>query len=262
MKSWDAIIVGGGVIGLSLARRLKSQGLDVLIVDKHEPAREATYAAGGMIASCDSHMPQELKPFVAASAKLYPEFVQELQDESGEAVDLRDAGTIAYFGSGEVSECAGACQLTTEELSQLEPLLRLDGNTWFLPERCVDPRGLGGALIQAAKHHGVDFVTGSPVVEVLVSDGRAIGVRTSHSEYGAGIVVNCSGAWAAHPPTRDSDPSGERPDGLRCSACRSASFGAAHSARGPHARGLHHSPLGWPHSVGRNCRGSRIRQDG
>ena len=150
-----------------------------------------------MIASCDPHIPQELSLLVAASAKLYPEFVQELQDESGEAVDLRDAGTVAYFGSGEVSECAGARQLTDDVLSHIEPSLQLRGNAWFLPELCVDPRGLGGALIQAAKHHGVDFVTGSPVVEVLVSDGRAIGVRTSHSEYGAGIVVNCSGAWAA-----------------------------------------------------------------
>jgi glycine oxidase len=197
VKSWDAIIVGGGVIGLSLARLLKSQGLDVLIVEKHEPAREATYAAGGMIASCDPHIPQELRLLVAASARLFPEFVQELQDESGEAVDLRDAGTIAFFDKGEYSQCAGACQLTTDELSQLEPLLRLGGHAWFLPERCVDPRGLGHALVQAAQHRGVDMVTGSPVIEVLAAGGLASGVRTSHSEYGAGVVVNCSGAWAA-----------------------------------------------------------------
>jgi glycine oxidase len=197
VKTWDAIIVGGGVIGLALARGLKAQGLHVLVIDKQEPAREATYAAGGMIASCDPHVPQKLRPLVAASARLYPEFVQELQDESGEAVDLRDAGTIAYFGSGEVSECAGARHLTDDVLSQLEPLLRLRGNTWFLPECCVDPRDLGHALVRAAKHRGVDMVTGSPVIEVLAAEGRAVGVRTSHSEYSAGVVVNCSGAWAA-----------------------------------------------------------------
>jgi glycine oxidase len=196
VKTWDAIVVGGGVIGLSLARLLKSQGLDVLIVDKHEPAREATYAAGGMIASCDPHIPQELKPFVAASAKLYPEFVQELQDESGEAVDLRDAGTIAFFGSGEVSGCAGARHLNDDELSHIEPLLQLRGNTWLLPELCVDPRGLGHALVRAAKHRGVDMVTGSAVIEVLAADGGATGVRTTQSEYAAGLVVNCAGAWA------------------------------------------------------------------
>jgi glycine oxidase len=197
VKTWDAIIVGGGVIGLSLARRLKAQGLRVLVIDKQEPAHEATYAAGGMIASCDPHVPHELRPLVAASARLYPEFAQELQDESGESIDFRDAGTIACFANGERSECAGARQLAAEEVSQLEPLLRLGGNTWFLPERCVDPRGLGRALVRAAKHRGVDIVTGSPVIEVLAADGRASGVRTSRSEYGAGLLVNCAGAWAA-----------------------------------------------------------------
>jgi glycine oxidase len=196
VKTWDAVIVGGGVIGLSLARRLRASGLRVLVIDKQQPGREATHAAGGMIASCDPHIPQELKPLVAASATLYPEFVQELQDESGESFDLRDAGTVAYFGSGEVSECAGARQLNDDELSHIEPLLRLRGNAWLLPELCVDPRGLGAALVQAAKHRGVDFVTGSPVVEVVVSEGRASGVKTTHAEYAAGVVVNCCGAWA------------------------------------------------------------------
>ena len=200
MKSWDAIIFGGGVIGLSLAWRIKARGLSVLVVEKHEPAREATYAAGGMIASCDPHVPHELRPLVAASAELYPEFVQELQCESGESVDLRDTGTIAYFESGENSRCAGAHPLTEAELSHIEPLLRLQRNAWFLPEHCVDPRGLGRALIQATKHRGVDFVTGSPVVAVSVVDGRAVGVKTTHSEYAADVVVNCSGAWAAQIP--------------------------------------------------------------
>ena len=150
-----------------------------------------------MIASCDPSIPAQLHPLVAASARQYPEYVQELQDESGESVDLRDAGTIAYFESGEGSECAGAHTLSPEELSRLEPLLQLQGNTWFLPERCVDPRTLGRALVLAAKHRGVDFVTGSPVVEVLAANGRAAGVKTTRSKYAAGMVINCCGAWAA-----------------------------------------------------------------
>jgi glycine oxidase len=197
VRTWDAIIVGGGIIGLSLARRLKIQGVRVLVIDKQEPAHEASYAAGGMIASCDPHIPPELHPLVAASAAQYPEFVHALQDESGESVDLRDTGTIAYFEGGEGSDCAGARKLAVDELSRLEPLLQLQGNTWLLPERCVDPRGLGRALVLAAKHRGVDFVTGSPVVEVLEANGRACGVKTARSEYASEIVVNCSGAWAA-----------------------------------------------------------------
>lgn len=197
VKTWDVIIIGGGVIGLSLAWRLQTLALHILVIDKQQPAREATYAAGGMIASCDPHIPHELGPLVAASAGLYPEFVRKLHDDSAELADLRDAGTIAYFESGDGSECAGARQLTDAEISHIEPLLRARGNAWFLPERSVDPRGLGRALIQAARHRGVDFVTGSPVVEVLIADGRAAGVNTAHTAYAASVVVNCSGAWAA-----------------------------------------------------------------
>lgn len=196
MKTWDVIIAGGGVIGLSLACQLRSRGLRVVVIEKHEPAHEATYAAGGMIASCDPHIPQELKPLAAASARLYPDFVDALQDVSGDSVDLRDTGTIAYFESGDNPECTSAHQLTSDELSRIEPLLQLVGRTWFLPERSVDPRGLGFALAKAAQHRGVDFVTGSPVIEVVAANGRAAGVRTTHSEYAAGVIVNCCGAWA------------------------------------------------------------------
>jgi glycine oxidase len=197
VKTWDAIIIGGGVIGLSLAWKLKAHGLDVLVVEKQEPALEATYAAGGMIASCDPKIPPCLRPLVDASAQMYPTFVHELQDEAAESVDLRDTGTIAYF-SDDTVELAGSRRLTNTELSQLEPLLMLRGTACLLSERSVDPRALGQALIKAAKHRGVDFVTGSPVLEVLEAGGRTSGVKTAHSNYSAGIVVNCSGAWAAH----------------------------------------------------------------
>jgi len=52
VKSWDVIVVGAGIIGLSLAIELNKQGLRVLVVEKGEPGREASWAAGGML--CDS----------------------------------------------------------------------------------------------------------------------------------------------------------------------------------------------------------------
>lgn len=196
MKSWDAIIVGGGVIGLSLACRLRTHSLDVLVVEKQALAREATYAAGGMIAHCDPNNPPDLKPLAAASASMYPEFVRELEIDSGERVDLRDVGTIAYFDQSDIPDCAGAHALTEAELAQLEPPLMLRGRPWFLPECSVDPRSLGSALVKAAAQHGVDVVTGHPAIEVIVAENRAAGVRTAHSAYPSAVVVNCCGAWA------------------------------------------------------------------
>jgi len=207
VKTWDAIIIGAGVIGLSLARQLQIAGVRVLVAEKHEPASEASAAAGGMIAHCDPHVSQSLKPLIAASAEMYPEFVRRLEGESGEFADLRDAGTIAWFDDNETPGCATARRLDDTELSRIEPMLRPREGAWFMPERSVDPRGLGRALTKAAKRGGVDFVTGSPVTEVWTADRRAAGVRTSHATYLGGLVVNCAGAWAGqiHPikiPTR------------------------------------------------------------
>ena len=197
MKNWDVIIIGAGAIGLSLALQLRRQHGTVLVVEKHEPAAEATYAAGGMIAHCDPHTPAALQPLAVASAGLYPDFVREIESDSGESVDLRSLGTIATFSGAEMPNCSGAQMFPADELARVEPALRLDGPTWFLPELCVDPRGLARALVRACKKHAVDFVTGSQVLEVLTAGGRAAGVRTSHSTYHAGVVVNCAGAWAS-----------------------------------------------------------------
>jgi glycine oxidase len=197
VKTWDVVIIGGGVIGLSLAWRLRRHGVSALVVEKGEPAREATHAAGGMIAHCDPHNPPALAGMIAASARMYPEFVHELRDEAFESPDLRDAGTIAFFAADELPNCEGARALDDEALSRLEPLVTLRGCAYFLPERSVDPRKLGSALEKAARNRGVDFVTGSAVTEVAVLGGRATGVRTAKSFYAAGTVVNCAGAWAA-----------------------------------------------------------------
>jgi glycine oxidase len=196
VKTWDAVIIGSGVIGLSLALRLKDQNLSILLIDKHEPAGEATHAAGGMIASCDPHTPMALRPIAEASARIYPEFIREVELESGESADLRDVGAIAVFPESDMPLCSGARRLSPEEVAQMEPSLRLQSDASYLPERSVDPRGLGRALVKAAKNRAIDFVTGSAVLEVLIAEGRASGARTAHTTYPSPIVVNAAGAWA------------------------------------------------------------------
>src|ERR1035437_5269062 len=197
VKTWDVVIIGGGVIGLSLAWRLRRDGASVLIVEKSEPAREATHAAGGMIAHCDPHNLPALAALIAASARMYPEFVSELRDESFESPDLRNAGTLAFFEKDESPGCDAARAITDDELARLEPLVTLRGRTYFLPESSVDPRKLASALEKTLRQSGVDFVSGSPVNEVAVLGGRTAGVRTAKSFYAGDAVVNCAGAWAS-----------------------------------------------------------------
>ena len=96
VKTWDVIIIGGGIIGLSLSISLRKLGAAVLIVERGEPGREASHAAAGMLADFPLEMPPVLQKLASASARMYPEFVHELQDESGMNVDLRDQGTILF----------------------------------------------------------------------------------------------------------------------------------------------------------------------
>ena len=86
--------MAAGIIGLSLALELRKRGLRVLIVERGEPGREASSAAAGMIADFAPELPPSLLPLAVASARMYPEFVHQLQDESGMHVDLRENGTL------------------------------------------------------------------------------------------------------------------------------------------------------------------------
>src|SRR5437868_2075461 len=96
VKTWDVIVVGGGIIGLTVARELRKSGRKILVLDRGEPGHEASYAAGGMLADCGAETPRELQEFASTSARMYPEFVHEVQDESAIDVDLRTHGTITF----------------------------------------------------------------------------------------------------------------------------------------------------------------------
>ena len=206
MKSRDAIIIGGGIIGLSLAIELRKKGLSVLIVERGEPGREASYAAAGMLADVGDEFPVPLKPLAQESARMYPEFVHELEDESGVKVDLREQGTIHLASHGEFPDEAEP--LSPQRLRSLEPEieapLRLSGPPSsseicgaYLHERSVDPRLLVAASLKAARHRKVDISSGAEVRSLLVEGGHVVGVRTAKAKYASGIVVNCAGAWAA-----------------------------------------------------------------
>lgn len=189
-------MIGGGVIGLSLALELRRSGTEVALIDKGEPGREASHAAGGMIADLDPSLPETLRPLASASAALYPEYIHQLQDESGLKIDFRTEGTLAFV-EHPVVESAGIRKLSAEEVRQMESAIEPPRDpAYFMQENAVDPRDLVAALLASARHREIEIVTGSKAVEVTTEHGRATGVRTERATYHARQVVNCAGAWA------------------------------------------------------------------
>lgn len=201
MKTWDVIIVGGGIIGLSLSIALRKRGATVLVVERGEPGREASYAAAGMLADFPLEIPRALQSLASASARMYPEFVHELQDESGMQVDLRDQGTVLFPDPEHRHPSLTIDCPLPSPLAELEPALADPGRTaFYLKERSVDPRALTSAALKAARHRDVDISSGSNVTAVLFSNDVVSGVSTDKSTYLAPVVVNCAGAWAGHLP--------------------------------------------------------------
>jgi glycine oxidase len=209
VRSYDTIVIGAGIVGLSLAIELNKQGLKVLVVEKGEPGREASWAAGGMLVTFPLETRPELQELATASAAMYPEFVHELQDESDLKIDLRSQGTLLFLHSEDDlsrGEKLAASFPLPEPLATLEPQLRVSNGlatiaavpytVRYLKEGSVDPRDLTSAAVAAAHHRGVDFSSGDQVLALEVEDGKTSGVRTNKTRFAAGTVVNCAGAWA------------------------------------------------------------------
>jgi len=197
VKSWDVIIAGGGIIGLSLALELRKRSASVLVLEKGEPGREASWAAGGMIANCGDQSAPALKPFADASAAMYPEFVAEIEDASGLKVDLRSNGTLLFPALGENTDDIPGAGPLPAPLAQLEPGLVADNpSPVFLKESSVCPRALVEAVLNAARHRGVEVRHGEHVISLNLAHGKASGVTTTKTSYSALRVVNCAGAWS------------------------------------------------------------------
>src|SRR5207253_10022163 len=94
--SAEVVIIGGGVIGLSIARSLALRGVrDVIVIEKKDFGREASWAAGGILApQIEADASNEFFRLACASRDMYRDFAKLLQDESGINVELDLTGTI------------------------------------------------------------------------------------------------------------------------------------------------------------------------
>src|SRR5205823_1222879 len=149
VKTRDVIVIGAGIIGLATAWELRKRGLSVLVLERGEPGREASHAAAGMLVGEGEENPPALRPLALASARMYPEFVHQIEDESGNKVDLRSEGTL-LIGTEECDQRTSSNTLSETPLRGLEPeLARSSAAVVRIEERSVDPRALTAAVLKA-----------------------------------------------------------------------------------------------------------------
>jgi glycine oxidase len=211
----DVLVVGGGCIGLAVAWRAALAGLRVTVADPH-PGAGASWAAAGMLAPVTEvhHGEEALLRLNLASAERYPSFVEELEEDAETGVGYRRCGTLFVAADGgdravleelhrfQQSLGLAARLLSGRECRSLEPMLApgIRGGILAPEDHQIDSRRLTPALLAAATRRGV-AVRRSAVAEVVVADGRAVGVRLEGGEVlGSGVVVLAAGCWSASIP--------------------------------------------------------------
>ena len=188
-------IAGGGIIGLACALVLKDRGLQVTVFEADEAVREASWAAGGMLAAEDPENPPALLPFSRYSRSLYPSFLSQIERLSGHRVPLRTHETVQVLDSGR--PIVAGIPLSHLEASRLVPgLAGSDREYLLLEEASLDPRELCTALRSAVTVAGVALHEYEPVLSAE-AEGERVLLTTTRRVLEADSFVNCCGAWAA-----------------------------------------------------------------
>jgi glycine oxidase len=214
----DVIVIGGGIIGSTIALRLAQAGLKVSVFDRGEPGGEASRAAAGMIAPFGEKIePGTFFDLCVASYQLYPSFVEEVEELSGARVDYRRTGTLLVaWSEHEAQELAdlGVTQqnlgMPHEQLSGEEACHRVPSLSpairrgLFIPgDQCVDSELLIQAVTHAAQLQGASFFSHRPVRKLKVRKGRVESVEVGADHIGpgatfsAGQFILAAGCWSA-----------------------------------------------------------------
>jgi glycine oxidase len=215
LRPAEVAVVGGGVVGLSVARALALRGLSTAIVEGQGPGAGASGAAGGMLApQAEADYRDEMFELLCASRRLYPPYAERLYAESGIDVELDRTGTLyAAFTEHDEEEVgrryswqrrAGLAveRLTAEEARSLEPNLspRVRGALLFPEDWQVENRQLVRALAASCLRLGVRIHTQTEACGLRLQGERVTGVETSRGCLSAAAIVLAAGAWAARVP--------------------------------------------------------------
>ena len=209
----DFLIIGGGVIGLSLAYQLAGDGHRVRVIDRTEPGHEASWAGAGILPPANrSSSSDPLDQLTTLSHRLHAQWTRDLKESTGIDNGYRRCGALYIARSQAEQELLKAAaeiwrsqQVACEELNnaglaEVEPALAAEHAgvlaAWRLPDECQlrNPRHLK-ALVAACSLRGVEIVSAAEAEFFVRQGSRVTHVKTPAGDFSAGNFCIATGAW-------------------------------------------------------------------
>jgi glycine oxidase len=212
-SSCEVVVIGGGVIGLTIARALALRGVrDVCLIERARLGSEASFAAAGMVLpQVEAATKDDFFTLACRSRDLYASFAGALHDETGIDVELDTTGTLYLaLNSTDQEEIEkvytfqSRAGLSIELLSDyearaLEPSISesITGALLFPQDIQVENRRLLNALANSVNNLGVNVLTGTNVDSLIIEGNRLTGVQTSGGPITCSVAVVAAGTWSS-----------------------------------------------------------------
>lgn len=207
----DVVVVGGGVIGLSVAYYCARDGLSVTVLERGELGQESSWAGAGIIpAGRGESARSAYAKLLGVSGEIYPKISEELRQETGIdngyrrcggleiGCDEADAHALRSAAGHYRSEGVDWIELSPSAARKLEPALQGPFRVaYHIPgmAQVRNPRHIK-ALAAACARRRVRLVTGAEVSGFQIEQDRVLGVRTLDATFSGATTVVTAGAWS------------------------------------------------------------------
>jgi glycine/D-amino acid oxidase-like deaminating enzyme len=203
MQSPDAIVIGAGIVGASVALSLTNAGIKVLVIDRGAVSSGTTGAGEGNILVSDKDPGPELT-LALRSRDLWFEMQNdvgdsfELEAKGGVVVARNDDGPLMKLAHEQSQHGVATQKLDHSSLHDLEPYLdsKYHSGVFYPQDAQCQPMLAAAHVIRTVVARGGAFISQAKVTKINVRDGRVVGIETSQGNFTAPIIVNATGTWA------------------------------------------------------------------